>query len=98
VKAKSKMLKEALGRKREHTQYRAAAAHNHKVMLTEFPKVTLRMYDQALLVHVLDLLAQGILLDGSGWFLEAFNQVWKISGSLTETRGQQQNKKVTGKR
>jgi hypothetical protein len=62
VKARRKMIKEALGKKREHTQYRAAAAHYHKVMLTEFPKVTLRMYDHALLVHVPDLLAQGISL------------------------------------
>jgi hypothetical protein len=53
VKAVSK---EALGKKPDHTQNRAAAAQYHKVMLPEFPKVASNIYDHALLVHVPDLL------------------------------------------
>jgi hypothetical protein len=83
----SKMLKEALGKRPDLTQYRAAAAQYHKVMLTEFPKVTLRIYDHALLVHVPDLLSQGTLLDGSSWFLEAFNKVWKNQLQFHSNKG-----------
>jgi hypothetical protein len=84
----SKMLKEALGKRPDLTQYRAAAAQYHKVMLTEFPKViTLRIYDHALLVHVPDLLSQGTLLDGRSWFLEAFNRVWENQLQFHSNKG-----------
>jgi hypothetical protein len=56
VKAMSKMVKTALRNKPDLTQYRAAAAQYHKVMLTEVPKVTLRICDHALLVHAPDML------------------------------------------
>jgi hypothetical protein len=46
-------------------------------MLTTFPKVMLRIYEHALLCHVLDVLVEGSLLDGSSWFWEAYNKVWK---------------------
>jgi hypothetical protein len=46
-------------------------------MLTPFPKVTLRIYEHALLCHVPDVLVEGSLLDGSSRFLEACNKVWK---------------------
>jgi hypothetical protein len=52
----SKMVKEALRSKPDLTQNRAAAAQYHKVMLTEVPKVTVRICNYALLVHVPDVL------------------------------------------
>jgi hypothetical protein len=58
-------------------RFKAAAKDYHRTMLTTFPKVTLRIYEHALLVHVPELLSQGSLLDGSSWFLGAYNKVWK---------------------
>jgi hypothetical protein len=46
-------------------------------MLNSFPKVKFRIYDLALIVHVPAILAQGPLIDGSSWFLEALNKVWE---------------------
>lgn len=77
VQAMSAMLKEALGKTPNIPKFCAAAATYHHTMLTQFPKVTLRIYDHALLVHVPELLEHGSLLDGSSWFLEAFNRLWK---------------------
>jgi hypothetical protein len=57
--------------------YHAAAEKDHRIMLSTFPKVTLRVYERAMLVHVPELLKQGTLLDGGSWFLEAFSKVWK---------------------
>jgi hypothetical protein len=71
------MLKEALGKTPNIPKFCAAAATYHHTMLTQLPKVTLRIYDHALLVHVPELLEHGSLLDGSSWFLEAFNRLWK---------------------
>jgi hypothetical protein len=41
------------------------------------PKVKFRIYDHALLVLVHAILAQGTFIDGSSWFLQALNKVWK---------------------
>jgi hypothetical protein len=87
VQAMSSMLKEALSKQPDPDAYRRAAHKYHYIMLTQFPKVTLRIYDHALLVHVPDLLAQGTLLDGSSWFLEAFNKVWKNQLLFHTNRG-----------
>lgn len=87
VQAMSTMLQEALSKQPVHNRYRRAARTYHFIMLTQFPKVTLRIYDHALLVHVPDLLAQGTLLDGSSWFLEAFNKVWKNQLLFHTNRG-----------
>jgi hypothetical protein len=38
-------------------------------------------------VHVPDLLAKGAQLDGSSWFLEAFNKVWKNQLLFHTNRG-----------
>jgi hypothetical protein len=56
---------------------KSAAKEYHKMMLTTFPKVTLRIYEHVLLCHVPDVLVEGSLLDGSSWFLEAYNKLWK---------------------
>jgi hypothetical protein len=81
------MLKEALSKQPDPDAYRRAAHKYHYIMLTQLPEVTLRIYDHALLVHVPDLLAQGTLLDGSSWFLEAFNKVWKNQLLFHTNRG-----------
>jgi hypothetical protein len=71
------MLIEALSKQPDPNACRRAAHKYHYIMLTQFHQVTLRIYDHALPVHVPDLLAQGTVFDGSSWFLEAFNKVWK---------------------
>jgi hypothetical protein len=53
----------------------------------EFQNITLRIYDHALLVHVLDLLSQGTLLDGSSWFLEAFKKAWRNQLQFQSNKG-----------
>jgi hypothetical protein len=77
VQAMSKMIAEAMHRDPNVARFNAAAKEYHRIMLTTFPKVTLRIYEHALLVHVPEVLSQGSLLDGSSWFLEAYNKVWK---------------------
>jgi hypothetical protein len=37
----------------------------------------LRIYEHLMLCHVPELLKDGCILDGSSWFLEAFNKTWK---------------------
>jgi hypothetical protein len=37
----------------------------------------LRIYEHLKLCHVPELLKDGCILDGSSWFLEAFNKTWK---------------------
>jgi hypothetical protein len=49
----------------------------YKIMATHFPKVTMRIYEHVLLMHVHTLLNHGSRLDGSSWFLEAYSKVWK---------------------
>jgi hypothetical protein len=59
-------------------EYHQHAVVYHHTMLRHFPKSPLRGYEHALLVHLPELLRKGqTLLDGSSWFLEAFNKVWK---------------------
>jgi hypothetical protein len=65
VQAMSTMLRQALSRTPNVTAYTTAAKEYHKVMSTHFPKVTMRIYQHALLVHVPDILKHGSLLDGS---------------------------------
>jgi hypothetical protein len=77
VQCMSTMLSEAMHRKPNVQAFRDAAKEYHQTMLTHFPKVTLRIYKHALLNHVPDLISEGTLLDGSSWFLEAYNKVWK---------------------
>jgi hypothetical protein len=76
VQAMSTMLKEAMSRQPNVDVFNAAAKTYHR-SLTHFPKVTPRIYEHALLMHVPTLLSHGSLLDGSSWFLEAYNKVWK---------------------
>lgn len=71
------MLSQAMSRSPDIPAYAEAAKMYHVTMLTHFPKVQPRIYEHALLVHVPELLKEGSLLDGSSWFLEAFNKVWK---------------------
>jgi hypothetical protein len=73
----STMVSEAMHRTPDVDRFKSAAKEYHKTMLTTFPKVTLRIYEHALLCHVPDVLVEGSLLDGSSWFLEAYNKVWK---------------------
>jgi hypothetical protein len=73
----STMLSEAKHRKPNVQAFQDAAKDYHQTMLTHVPKVTLRIYEHALLYHVPDLISLGTLLDGSSWFLEAYNKVWK---------------------
>jgi hypothetical protein len=77
VQCMSTMLSEAKHRKPNVQAFRDAAKDYHQTMLTHFPKVTLPIYEHALLNHVPDLITEGTLLDGSSWFLEAYNKVWK---------------------
>jgi hypothetical protein len=77
VQAMSTMLKEAMSRQPNVDVFNAAAKTYHRSLLTHFPKVTPRIYEHALLMHVPTLLSHGSLLDGSSWFLEAYNKVWK---------------------
>lgn len=71
------MLHQALSKQPDVSRYCVAASQYYKTMLTQFPKVQLRIYEHALLVHVPPLLQQGSLLTGSSFFLEAFNKLWK---------------------
>jgi hypothetical protein len=87
VQAMSSMLKEAHSKQPDPDAYRRAAHKYRYIMLIQFPKVALRIYDHALLVHVPDVLAQGTLLDGSSWFLEAFSRVWKNQLMFHTNRG-----------
>jgi hypothetical protein len=73
-------------------------------MLTHFPKVTLRIYEHALLFHVPDLISGGTLSDGSSWFLEAYHIMWKhqllshsngVVGSMQNQGLQLMSEKVT---
>jgi hypothetical protein len=77
AKSLSSMLQQAMSREPDIHVYVEAAKVFHKTMLVAFPKVQPRIYEHALLVHVPDMLREGSLLDGSSWFLEAFNKVWK---------------------
>jgi hypothetical protein len=77
VQAMSAMLKEALHCTPTVSAFAAAAKSYHKIMNPHFPKVTMLIYEHALLMHVHTLLNHGSLLDGSSWFLEAYNNVWK---------------------
>jgi hypothetical protein len=77
VQAMSTMLQEAMFDCPNVHRFHAAAKLYHLTMLTHFPKVTPRIYEHALLVHVPSVLSSGSLLDGSSWFLEAYNKVWK---------------------
>jgi hypothetical protein len=77
VKNLSTMLQQAMSREPDIQVYVEAAKVFHKTLLVAFPKVQPRIYEHALLVHVPDMLREGSLLDGSSWFLEAFNKVWK---------------------
>jgi hypothetical protein len=73
----STMLQEAMHDCPNLHRFHAAAKLHHLTMLTHFPKVTPRIYEHGLLVHVPSVLSSGSLLDGSSWFLEAYNKVWK---------------------
>jgi hypothetical protein len=77
VKAINEVLHQALSPTPDVVTFKANAEKYHRIMLTNFPKVKFRIYDHALLVHVPAILAQGTLIDGSSWFLEALNKVWK---------------------
>jgi hypothetical protein len=77
VKNFSTMLQQAMSREPDIQVYVEAAEVFHKTLLVAFPKVQPPIYEHALLVHVPDMLREGSLLDGSLWFLEAFNKVWK---------------------
>jgi hypothetical protein len=77
AKSLSTMLQQAMSREPDIQVYVEAAKVFHKTMLVAFPKVQPRIYEHALLVHVPGMLREGSLLDGSSWFLEAFNKVWK---------------------
>jgi hypothetical protein len=44
-------------------------------MLTKIHKVTLKIYEHALLEHVPELLSRGSLLDGSSWIVETCDKV-----------------------
>jgi hypothetical protein len=77
VKNLSSMLQQAMSREPDIQVYVEAAKVFHKTLLVAFSKVQPRIYEHALLVHVPDMLGEGSLLDGSWWFLEAFNKVWK---------------------
>jgi hypothetical protein len=70
------MLQQAMSREPDIRVYVEAAKVFRKTLLVVFPKVQPRIYEHALLVHVPDMLREGSLLDGSSWFLEAFNKVW----------------------
>jgi hypothetical protein len=54
-----------------------AAQWDYLTMLTVFPKLHLRIYEHALLVHVPKILLREPLITGSSFFLGAFNKVWK---------------------
>jgi hypothetical protein len=71
------MLKETLHGSPNVSAFAAAAKSYHKIMATHFPRVTMHIYEHALLMHVHTLLNHGSLLDGSSWFLENYNKVWK---------------------
>jgi hypothetical protein len=77
VQAMSTMLQEAMHDCLNVHRFPAAVKIYHVIMLTHFPKVTTRIYEHALLVHVPSVLSSGSLLDSSSWFLEAYNKVWK---------------------
>ena len=77
VQAMNTMLHQVLSKQPQVAAFKEAAEVYHRIMLTTFPKASLRVYDHAMLVHVPDLLKDGPLLDGSSWFLEALNKVWK---------------------
>jgi hypothetical protein len=87
VQAMSAMLKEALHRTPNVSASAAAAKRCHKMMATHSPKVTMHIYEHALLMHVHTLLYHGSLLDGSSWFLEAYNKVWKQQLMRHSNRG-----------
>lgn len=69
AKAMHGMLHQSLSLHPHVTVYKERAKIYRKVVLTECPKVRLRIYDHALLVHVPGLLEKGALIDGSSWFL-----------------------------
>jgi hypothetical protein len=98
VQAMSTMLEQALSPEPNSALCYVAAEKYHRIMLSTFPKATLRVYEHAMLVHVPDLLKQGTLLDGSSWFLEAFNKVWKNQLKFhTNNGGGVKNTELTGK-
>ena len=74
----NKMLHQALSKTPNVTAYKYACREYHRIMLTTFPKAGFHIYEHALLVHVPKMLAQGTLMNGSSFFLEAFNKVWKF--------------------
>jgi hypothetical protein len=71
------MLRQALSTTPDLAVYQQAAQVYYLTMLTAFPKVHLRIYEHALLVHVPRILLREPLITGSSFFLEAFNKVWK---------------------
>jgi hypothetical protein len=46
-------------------------------MLNQLPESQTPHLGPCTLVHVPAILAQGTIIDGSSWFLEALNKVWK---------------------
>jgi hypothetical protein len=93
VQCMSTMLSKAMHRKPNVQAFRDAAKDYHQTMLTHFPKVTLCIYEHALLFHVPDLISEGTLLDGSSCFLEAHNIMWKhqLLSHSNEAVGSMQN-------
>jgi hypothetical protein len=71
------MLRQGLSAAPDLAVYQKAAQVYYVTMLTVFPKVHLRIYEHALLVHVPKILLREPLITGSSFFLEAFNKVWK---------------------
>jgi hypothetical protein len=67
-------LRQALSTSPDLAVYQKAAQSYYLTMLTVFPKVHLRIYEHALLVHVPKILLREPLITGSSFFLEACNK------------------------
>jgi hypothetical protein len=91
----STIVSEAMHRTLDLDRFNSAAKEYQKTMLTTFPKVTLLIYELALLCHVSDVLVEGSLLDGSSWFLEAYNKLWKHQLLYHSNSGGRVNKDST---